>query len=229
MTDASSTMTPPRTLVAEGHRSADDHCDVYTSLFQQSGLCMAQLDTHLRVRDASEDFSEQFGRTSAQVRGLNFVELVHPSVRRPLQQHFGRLVEGTNKLFVDRLITVRQQRSAFLGDLRAMAVTEPSGTLKHILVLLNPANDDNRPVRPRKRFMLSPMDAMIVENIASGLSSVTIANKMYLSRQSVEYHVSNLIRELKVSNRTALIAKAYSLGILTSDTWPPRVRETYIK
>ncbi|APU21392.1 helix-turn-helix transcriptional regulator [Actinoalloteichus sp. GBA129-24] len=230
MKNSTSTMTSCRTVIAtKNGASSDDDCDIYTSLSEQSGLCTAHLDTHLRVRDASEDFCDQFDRTAAQVCGLNFVELVHPSARRLLQQQFGRLIEGTNKSFVDKLTTVRQQRTARLGDLWAMAVTERAGELKHILVLLNPATDEGQSVKPKKRLMLSSMDATIIENVASGLSSVTIANRMYLSRQSVEYHVSNLIREFKVANRTALIAKAYSLGILSSDVWPPRVPEAYIK
>ncbi|MDP9796803.1 DNA-binding NarL/FixJ family response regulator [Catenuloplanes nepalensis] len=78
------------------------------------------------------------------------------------------------------------------------------------------------------KLSLSELDARIIESIAAGERTVHIANKVYLSRQGVEYHVSKLLQNLRVPNRPALIAKVYSLGILTVGTWPPEVRrETF--
>jgi hypothetical protein len=45
----------------------------------------------------------------------------------------------------------------------------------------------------------------------------------------VEYHVSGLLRKLKVPNRAALVSRAYSMGVLKVGTWPPKVVEDYIK
>ncbi|EEP73327.1 two-component system response regulator [Micromonospora sp. ATCC 39149] len=73
------------------------------------------------------------------------------------------------------------------------------------------------------KFSLSDLDARIIESIAAGERTVHIANKVYLSRQGVEYHVSKLLQNLRVPNRPALIAKAYAMGILAAGTWPPTV------
>jgi DNA-binding NarL/FixJ family response regulator len=73
-------------------------------------------------------------------------------------------------------------------------------------------------------FSLSELDATIIESIAAGERTEHIANKVYLSRQGVEYHVSKLLQHLSVPNRPALIAKAYSIGILAVGTWPPEAR-----
>lgn len=72
---------------------------------------------------------------------------------------------------------------------------------------------------------LSDIDARIIECIAAGERTISIATKLYLSRQGVEYHVSKMLQHLRVPNRPALIAKAYCMGILTADTWPPEVRK----
>jgi hypothetical protein len=45
----------------------------------------------------------------------------------------------------------------------------------------------------------------------------------------VEYHVTTLLRRLKVTNRPALVSKGYSMGILGIGQWPPRVIPDYIK
>ncbi|ELS56145.1 response regulator [Streptomyces sp. ISL-22] len=70
---------------------------------------------------------------------------------------------------------------------------------------------------------LSSLDAKIIERIAAGERTTCIASKLYLSRQGVEYHVSKMMERFRVPNRTALVAKAYALGILRSEVWPPRV------
>jgi DNA-binding CsgD family transcriptional regulator len=74
--------------------------------------------------------------------------------------------------------------------------------------------------------LLSDLDSKIIECIAAGERTTNIATKLYLSRQGVEYHVSKLLQHLRVPNRPALIAKAYCMGILTPDSWPPEVRRS---
>ena len=73
------------------------------------------------------------------------------------------------------------------------------------------------------RQTLSGLDARILEGVAGGLSTVQLSARVYLSRQGVDYHISALLRRFRVSNRAALASRAYSMGILSSGSWPPRV------
>jgi DNA-binding NarL/FixJ family response regulator len=73
------------------------------------------------------------------------------------------------------------------------------------------------------------MDARILEGVAAGVSTVRLADMLYLSRGGVEYHVSALLRKLKVKNRPALVSKAYSMGIFGVGSWPPRVLPEFLK
>lgn len=72
---------------------------------------------------------------------------------------------------------------------------------------------------------LSKMEARIIECIAAGEGTNDIARKLYLSRQGVEYHVSKMLQRMRVPNRPALVAKAYSIGLLNVSSWPPKVDE----
>jgi len=58
---------------------------------------------------------------------------------------------------------------------------------------------------------------------------VQLASKLYLSRQGVEYHVGAMLRKFKSPNRSALVSKAYSQGILSIGHWPPKVIPQYIR
>jgi DNA-binding NarL/FixJ family response regulator len=80
-----------------------------------------------------------------------------------------------------------------------------------------------------RKKILTEIDARILEGIAAGLSTVPLAARLYLSRQGVEYHVTGLLRKLKVPNRAALVSRAYSMGVLTVGIWPPKVVEEFIK
>ena len=69
----------------------------------------------------------------------------------------------------------------------------------------------------------------LAEGVAAGDSTVRLAAKLFLSRQGIEYHVSILLRQFKVPNRTALVAKAYSIGMFGIGSWPPQVLPDYIR
>ncbi|MEU7181736.1 LuxR C-terminal-related transcriptional regulator [Streptomyces celluloflavus] len=191
---------------------------------------MACLDPALTIQQANQEFFRQFGATSAEVCGRSFRDLVHPSVRQPLMRQFSRLVEGKRHRFVTHMVAVRQQDSAFASPLTAVAVRGGTSDVSSILVLMPPTqiSEDGGVVAHRKKI-LTEIDARILEGIAAGLSTVPLAARLYLSRQGVEYHVTGLLRKLKVPNRAALVSRAYSMGVLTVGIWPPKVVQEYIK
>jgi DNA-binding CsgD family transcriptional regulator len=77
--------------------------------------------------------------------------------------------------------------------------------------------------------VLTKMDARVLEGVAAGISTVQLALMLHLSRGGVEYHVTMLLRRLKVSNRPALVSKAYSMGIFRVGSWPPRVLPDFVQ
>ncbi|MCS7476813.1 response regulator transcription factor [Umezawaea endophytica] len=76
---------------------------------------------------------------------------------------------------------------------------------------------------------LTELDARILEGIANGESNVQLAGRLHLSRQGIEYRVAALLRKLQAPNRTALIARAYTLGLFGKRAWPPKVRSEFVR
>ncbi|MGD3110465.1 LuxR C-terminal-related transcriptional regulator [Streptomyces sp. YGL11-2] len=215
----------------------------------QSGVCMAVLDPKLTVRQANQDFFHHFATAAAasadvldssaasgssttapDVCGRNFRDLVHPSVRQPLMRQFERLLEGRRDRFAAHVVALRPTGDAFTGSLTASAVRgyHPDPTAVLVLMRSGEGTEDDAVVAPRKK-LLSEIDARILEGVAAGLSTIPLASRLYLSRQGVEYHVTGLLRKLKVPNRAALVSRAYAMGVLTVGTWPPRVVDDFIK
>ncbi|MBM4791651.1 PAS domain-containing protein [Streptomyces sioyaensis] len=72
------------------------------------------------------------------------------------------------------------------------------------------------------RAPLTATQIRLLSLLAAGHSNAEIATSLHLSRQTVDYHLSRLRDLLDAPTRPALVARAYVLGILAPQTWPPR-------
>jgi DNA-binding CsgD family transcriptional regulator len=198
--------------------------------------CLASLDTELSVVAATDDFFQQFGKSSAEVCGSSLYELLQPQAQDVLAPHFAALTDGEHNRFNERVLATGGGDGAFAGELIGMAIRDDADQLLAIVVLLRPdaaaARDTERTVQPikaraygsgRRKSLLTALDARILEGVAAGASTIQLATRLYLSRQGVEYHVGSMLRKLRVSNRAALVSRAYAMGLLVADAWPPRI------
>ena len=71
---------------------------------------------------------------------------------------------------------------------------------------------------------IGAMTARVLERLAGGESNTEISAGLFLSRQGLDYHLSVLRRKLDVTSRGAIVARAYSLNMFESGSWPPRLR-----
>lgn len=65
------------------------------------------------------------------------------------------------------------------------------------------------------RDILSDLDISILRQISEGIANDEIAGRMCVSKKTVEYHRSNIIKKLGSNNMAQAIQKAVRLGILT--------------
>ncbi|BBC98409.1 LuxR C-terminal-related transcriptional regulator [Streptomyces griseofuscus] len=195
------------------------------------GLCVASLDKTLAIQQANQEFFRQFNDSSEDICGRNFRDVVHPSAQQPLVRQFSNLLEGRHQRFVTPVLAVGPgEETAFTVPLTAVAVRGGVPDTTAILVMMPTAGDgEGARVVSRRKKILSAMDARILEGIAAGVSTIPLAASLYLSRQGVEYHVTCLLRKLKVPNRAALVSRAYSMGVLKVGAWPPEVVEDFVK
>ncbi|GLY04030.1 MULTISPECIES: helix-turn-helix transcriptional regulator [Actinoplanes] len=78
------------------------------------------------------------------------------------------------------------------------------------------------PGPPGRLKPLTATELRVLEALAGGATSLQIGLRLHLSRQGVDYHVNRLQRSLRARNRASLISRAYVLGVLRADAWPPR-------
>jgi len=68
---------------------------------------------------------------------------------------------------------------------------------------------------------LTGRELEIVRAVARGCSNRTIARDLWISEQTVKYHLSRIYRKLGVANRTEAANWAHELGIQTNDVPAP--------
>jgi DNA-binding NarL/FixJ family response regulator len=76
--------------------------------------------------------------------------------------------------------------------------------------------------RPRDTSMLPELTAReleILRWVAAGASNSAIARELYVTEQTVKFHLSNIYRKLGVANRTAASHFAYHHGLLEAPSY----------
>ncbi len=68
---------------------------------------------------------------------------------------------------------------------------------------------------------LSDREARVLERVALGKPSSAIGRELGVGVDGVNYHIARLRRRLDAANRTALVAAAYTRGLLRPGSWPP--------
>ncbi|MDI5971031.1 LuxR C-terminal-related transcriptional regulator [Streptomyces sp. SL13] len=231
----STTVTGPGPLNPARAAASQQAADLRARARVRRRACTANLDPELRITSADPDFYHQFGRSPSDVCGRSLYELLHPSAPTVFGRHFTRLTERRCNRFAERMVGLKGENgeTPFSGELVGIAVHQSDDRLSGIVVMVQPDEEAGEPAATEplkhRKAILSKLDALVLEGVASGASTVQLASRLYLSRQGVEYHVGLMLRTLKAPNRAALVARAHSMGMLTVGHWPPRVLPEFVK
>jgi DNA-binding NarL/FixJ family response regulator len=76
----------------------------------------------------------------------------------------------------------------------------------------------NRLARPAPLDLLTPREREILCLAAEGLSNARLAQQLWVTEQTVKFHLSNVYRKIQVTNRTEASRWAQVHGLLTIDS-----------
>jgi DNA-binding CsgD family transcriptional regulator len=57
---------------------------------------------------------------------------------------------------------------------------------------------------------------------AAGMSARETAEKLHISRRTVEYHVGAILKRLNAENTVQAVSWCYAIGVLLPRSWPPQ-------
>ncbi|MFD0417938.1 PAS domain-containing protein [Streptomyces sp. NPDC127108] len=177
------------------------------------------------ITAAEADFAAQFGLSPREICGRAVSDLLQAGAPGRLRHRFTDLCEGRTDCLTERVTGRHGSDRVLTASLTAIAITGPAG-LAGIVLLLHPLGKASEP-HPHE-LTLSQLDARLLEGLASGASTAALAARLYLSRQGIEYRVTQLLRRFDAANRPALVGRAHSLGLFVPGQWPSRVRPELI-
>jgi PAS domain S-box-containing protein len=184
-------------------------------LLERSAAPLAFAHSDGEVMECNRAMSDLFGMTPSELVGQHMLELLSVNKKEPLrkldqvirQRHLARFE-------IDVQWTVRDAQQ----QARLVVETVPDEVIvdSPLMITMHPQ------LLPYPK--LSDRETEILVHAAAGDTTSAIAKAVQLSNDGVNYHLTHLCRSFAVPNRTALIAKAYALGLLRSGTWPPELR-----
>ncbi|MEU6773246.1 LuxR C-terminal-related transcriptional regulator [Streptomyces sp. NPDC046759] len=173
---------------------------------------------------ANPSFSALWGLTPGQIRDRNLVDLLVSTDEDSLRKLSEGLRYGRRFRYP---IPVEWDTEGLTrtGQLTVEPVSDEFLTPTLLMTFLH-VTDRAHDMERELAHALSPQEGRILALVASGATSALIARSVGLTPDGVNYHLSRLCRLLRVPNRTALVAKAYVLGLLPPASWPPDSRES---
>jgi DNA-binding NarL/FixJ family response regulator len=98
-------------------------------------------------------------------------------------------------------------KSINAGDLAAVIRQVVIGTVFHALELVETASNE------AAELGLTGREQSILQALARGLSNDAIAKELWITRETVKFHLHNIYRKFGVTNRTEAVMHAFELGL----------------
>ncbi len=176
---------------------------------------IAFLDENLVVREVNDEFVRYFAGSAREVVGQPFAALFHPTSQRMIRFRCDQLVDaGGGRFAQGATISSRDPE-------RRVQVT----VLSYRRVLA--ARVSTYVAWPDGPAAADEFHVLLLEALAEGAEDeelAGIAERLSCGQDVVGSHLDALMRAFGAGNRTALVARAYSTGVLDAHVWPPRVR-----
>ncbi|MBP2478829.1 PAS domain S-box-containing protein [Crossiella equi] len=167
------------------------------------------------------EFAALLGTSPARLHGTVLTTLMaarQQDAHDRLMRELGSGARGRRTLAV-RWAPRRTGRTR-TGTLTLQVVKDVEASL-----LLTLAADPETPGTADTPPELSTRETEILTRVAAGDTTSAIASAVGLTPDGVTYHVTQLCRRFQAANRTALVARAYTTGVLDAAVWPPASRE----
>jgi len=72
-------------------------------------------------------------------------------------------------------------------------------------------------IRGDRTIHLTRRELEVLSLVIEGKSSKAVADELYVSKRTVDFHLANIYEKLQVSNRVQAFRRATSLGLISSD------------
>ncbi len=192
----------------------------FIALLDRLPIPIAICHANGEVTVANPAMATEWGMAPGQVRGRNLLELFRPRAAEQIERLTEALRLGNRSRYtIDVCWPAGHGDALREGELLVDPVGEPTRTYPMLLAVLRVREAPE----PAPVVGVSEVEGRILALAAAGSTTAAIGKAVGLTVDGVNYHLGRLSRRWRVPNRTALVAKAYVLGVLVPGRWPPEV------
>ncbi|MFD9071358.1 helix-turn-helix transcriptional regulator [Streptomyces lasiicapitis] len=191
----------------------------FLNLLDRTPAPIAISTTDGEITGANPALAALWDLTPSRLTGRNLLDLFTPTDDARFAKLDRALRTGRRSRYPVRVRWTASGMS-YEGELTVEPVSDPAGTSPPLLAILSVDERRTAPRAPEPQ-PLSAQEARILALVAAGLTTAMVARAVDLSADGVNYHLVRLCRRFEVPNRTALVARAYVLGLLSPTAWPP--------
>ncbi|MEU9101027.1 PAS domain-containing protein [Streptomyces sp. NPDC048361] len=182
-------------------------------------IAVCRMDGEIHV--ANPAMAAEWGTVPGRLRGRSLRELFTPRSEDQIERLVRALRTGRTSRYP---IEVSWRSGPDEEERHGEFTIDPiMGTLSPepvLLAMLYVRHERPAPA-PSPRGSVSEAQARILALAASGATTAAIGKALGLTVDGVNYHLTRLSQRWRVQGRTALVAKAYALGVLSPGRWPP--------
>ncbi|GGS80687.1 hypothetical protein GCM10010156_44340 [Planobispora rosea] len=185
----------------------------YQVYFERARVPIVAVDGLGRIRESNPAFQAALGRDAAALLGRPAEELLAPGEREAQWPHWRLLATGRLNAYRTWMRLLRGDRTVIVARVSASVEPRRNGLPWRAVAVL----EEVAPEAPA----LSLLQREVLRLVAAGASNREIARQLYLTRQAVDYHLARLRAKLGAGSRSALVGRAFVLGVFVHDVWPP--------
>ncbi len=203
------------TLALSQRRAAEEDLQ---ALSEHSGLPCALLSTGGRIRRVSASAAELLRMHVPDLLGRPAHGFLAPHGDLAGLRHAWRdLVNRRRRRVQTSAVFLDARGEEWRARVLLTAVSSGSRRARGVWAVLPHHTLPHRPLPP-----LTAAQLRILTLLSAGHGNNEIAASLRLSRQTLDYHLGRLRELLEAPTRLALVSRAYVLGILDPQAWPPR-------
>ncbi len=203
------------TLALSRRRAAEEDLRALT---EHSGLPCALLSPGGRIRRVSASAAELLRVHVPDLLGRPAHRHLAPADDLAGLRHAWRdLVNRRRRRFQTSAVFLDARGDEWRAQVLLTAVSSGSRRARGVWAVLPHHTLPHPPLPP-----LTAAQLRILTLLSAGHGNNEIAASLRLSRQTLDYHLGRLRELLAAPTRLALVSRAYVLGILDPQAWPPR-------
>jgi PAS domain S-box-containing protein len=192
-------------------------------LFDRVSVPVALCDVYGRITLANPAMAAECGTTPGRLRGRDVLELFRPQETGQVERIAQALRLRHRSRYQVSVVWRAPGGAERYGELSADPVSDSVDETPALLVMLR-VRGERVARRDPEPAPVTPAEGRILALLAGGATTDRAARELGLTRDGITYHLRRLSARWSATNRTELVARAYSLGILTPGVWPPEAR-----